>query len=189
MNKRCVGDIIQRKLLGVFVFWPKAALATLALWSRLWPRGGGDRSFSGSCEHPEGKRKGCWKERGGYDSGKRSGGWHWFVLKSDTTLGSSGDSWDQPVCTVGMGVVLALETLGQEQRLELAVGETPSSCVTETRGDMNPTHPLPPCSHRRGPEETLGRTHAPVATENAITEIVGSDSDEKIQFLINACTS
>lgn len=66
---------------------------------------------------------------------------------SEATLGSSGDSRDQPISTVGMGVVLALEILGQEQRPELAVGKHLLVCVTETRGDMNPTHPLPLCSH------------------------------------------
>lgn len=35
MSKRCVGAVIQQRLLRVFVFWPKAALATLVLGSRL----------------------------------------------------------------------------------------------------------------------------------------------------------
>lgn len=35
MNKRRVGAVIQWKLLRVFVFWPKAAIATLVLCSRL----------------------------------------------------------------------------------------------------------------------------------------------------------
>lgn len=56
--------------------------------------------------------------------------------------------------------------------------------MTETRGDINPTH----CHHAatgEGPEETLGRTRGPVATDDAITETVegnqavGSDSDKE----------
>lgn len=58
------------------------------------------------------------------------------MLKSDAnpseaTLGSSGGSQDQPISTVDMDVVLALEILGQEQRPEWIAGKHLLMCVTQ----------------------------------------------------------
>lgn len=77
MNKRRVGAVIQWKLLGVFVFWPKATLATLVLCSRLRleaKRRSRQELFRKRVSTQRGGRKCCWKERRGCDSGKRSGG-------------------------------------------------------------------------------------------------------------------
>lgn len=67
------------------------------------------------------------KERGGCDSGegvqKASG---CAAVRCQPLGGLAGFVrgflGGRPTCTVGMGVALALETLDQEQRLELAVG-------------------------------------------------------------------
>lgn len=136
MNKRPIGAIIQQKLFRVFVFWPKATLATLVLRSCGWRPRGGDRSFSGSDKHPEGREEMLLEGTQRMWLRKKERGWHWFVPKSDAspseaTLCSSGDSQDWPVNPHSWyGCGLGRETLSQEQRPELAVGETPT-CVCD----------------------------------------------------------